>query len=199
MVTKEQCILDRILELADYGSHGDVFIKRVVDIFNQGKRYASEMVFRNDDVGIDEVLDGMTEEDAEYFKYELENGDGPYYSSSDPFITFDRGIKSVDMDDFKKMLTPEIANQILNDDAILANFDESDYHDAFAKYIEWNCPEYMDRWTGDWEEQYLYDFDFRNGDWEKLARTLGGNVVNLSESDLRMITNKILNEILRKK
>lgn len=168
-------------------------------LFNEGKTYADEKIFSNDDVGIDEVLEGMSEGDAEYFKEELESGNGPYYSPSDPFITFDQGIKSIDMNDFVKMLSPEMVERVANDEVMLANLDDSDFQEAFAEFVKVNYPSYIKNWTSDWEEQYLYDFDFRYGDWNRLVKTLGVNTISLSESDLRRMANKILKEILKGK
>ena len=199
MVTKEQCILERILDLAEYGARGDRFLKYLINIFNEGKRYASEMVFMNDDVGIEEVLGGMSEDDAEYFVSEMESGNGPYYDNTDPLITFEQGIKSLDMDDFKKMLTPEMMNKIVTNDVVLANLDGSDYQDAFEMYVKANYPDRAKNWNADWEEQYLYDTDFRTADWDQLAETLGGNMMRLSESDLREMTNRILKEVIRRR
>ena len=185
--------------MAEYGVGGDLFMKLLVKIFNHGKTYASDMVFRNDDAGIEEVLEGMPEDDAEFYLSQLESSDGPHYSRYDDLITFDQGIKSLDMGSFMNMLSPEMVNRILNDDAVLANLDDSDYLDAFEKYVKHNYPDLAKNWNADWEEQYLYDTDFRTADWDQLAQTLGGNTMKLSERDLRMMTNRILKEVIKRR
>ena len=199
MSIKDRCILVRIIELADRGVGGDLFAKLLTRVYNQGERFVADMVFPNDDDGIRSALGWLSDSDAEYFISQMESGDGPHYSQYDDLVTFDSGIKSLDFDEFRDMLTPDKVDKIVNDEAIVANLDNSDYADAFETYIQVEYPDRMQYWNADWEEQYLYDTDFRTVDWDQLAQTLGGNTMQLSESDLRMMTSRILKEVIKRR
>ena len=199
MSIKDRCILVRIIELAERGVGGDLFTKLLTRIYNQGERFVSDMVFTNDDDGIRNALGWLSDSDAKYFISQMETGEGPHYSRYDDLVTFDSGIRSLDFDEFRDMLTPDKVDKIVNDEAIVANLDNSDYLDAFETYIRVEYPDRMKYWDADWEERHLYDTDFRTADWDQLAQTLGGNTMQLSESDLRMMTNRILKEVIKRR
>ena len=101
MVTKEQCILNKILEEINYG-RGPRLTQYVLAAYNQGKRYASDMVFQNDERGLDQGLEGYS---PSFIIYSVLNGDN-HYDANDPFFIIDNGLRSIDDYEFEEMLTP---------------------------------------------------------------------------------------------
>ena len=205
MVTKEQCLLNRVLAELEYGRN-DRLAQYVLAAYNQGKRYASDMIFQNDENGFYQALKGLGE--AEICKVFYETvGD---FDQSAPFFTVDYKLNSVDTDEFIRMLTPEDKQKLLNQD-ILDELDSSDITDAFDTFLHTNYPQVYDSIDLDW----LYDMDYRteyqilNADWNQLVKELqeyrpGEDLnetrsIRLSESDLRKITNEAVKKILNKK
>ena len=204
MVTKEQCLLDRVLDEMEYGRN-DRLAQYVLAAYNQGKRYASDMIFQNDERGLDQALQGYS---PSFIVYSI-IGDDTEYDPRAPFFTIDSGIRSIDGYDFQRMLTPEDRQKLLNQD-VLGELDGSDITDAFDTFLHTNYPQVYDNIDFDW----LYDIGYRteysilNADWNKLVKELQqyaqqqvneGKTVKLTGNDLRGITNKILKEVLKRK
>lgn len=205
MVTKEQCLLSRVLDELEYGRN-DRLAQYVLAAYNQGKKYASDMIFQNDERGLDQALQGYS---PSFIVYSI-IGEDSEYDPRAPFFTIDSGIRSIDGYDFQRMLTPEDKQKILNQD-VLDELDGSDITDAFDTFVHSNFPQVYDNIDFDW----LYDMGYRteysilNADWNELVKELQqyaqqqqvneGKAVKLNENDLRGMTNKILKEILKKK
>ena len=205
MVTKEQCLLSRVLDELEYGRN-DRLAQYVLAAYNQGKKYASDMIFQNDERGLDQALQGYS---PSFIVYSI-IGEDSEYDPRAPFFTIDSGIRSIDGYDFQRMLTPEDKQKLLNQD-ILGELDGTDITDAFDTFVHSNFPQVYDNIDFDW----LYDMGYRteysilNADWNELVKELQqyaqqqqvneGKAVKLNENDLRGMTNKILKEILKKK
>lgn len=205
MVTKEQCLLSRVLDELEYGRN-DRLAQYVLAAYNQGKKYASDMIFQNDERGLDQALQGYS---PSFIVYSV-IGEDSEYDPRAPFFTIDSGIRSIDGYDFQRMLTPEDKQKLLNQD-VLDELDGSDITDAFDTFVHSNFPQVYDNIDFDW----LYDMGYRteysilNADWNELVKELQqyaqqqqvneGKAVKLNENDLRGMTNKILKEILKKK
>lgn len=205
MVTKEQCLLSQVLDGLEY-SRNDRLAQYVLDTYNEGKKYASDMIFRNDERGLDQALQGYS---PSFIVYSIIGKDSEYDPRA-PFFTIDNGIKSIDGYDFQRMLTPEDKQKLLNDD-ILGELDGDDITDAFDTFVHSNFPQVYDDIDFDW----LYDMGYRNeyqilnADWNELVKELQqytqqqgqvneGKTVKLNERDLQKMTNRILKEIIGK-
>ena len=205
MVTKEQCLLSQVLDKLEYGRN-DRLARYVLDTYNEGKKYASEMIFRNDERGLDQALQGYS---PSFIVYSV-IGDDTEYDPRAPFFTIDNGIKSIDGYDFQRMLTPEDKQKLLNDD-ILGELDGDDITNAFDTFVHSNFPQVYDAIDFDW----LYDMGYRNeyqilnADWNELVKELQqytqqqgqvneGKTVKLNERDLQKMTNRIVKEIIGK-
>ena len=205
MVTKEQCLLSQVLDKLEYGRN-DRLARYVLDTYNEGKKYASEMIFRNDEQGLDQALQGYS---PSFIVYSV-IGDDTEYDPRAPFFTIDNGIKSIDGYDFQRMLTPEDKQKLLNDD-ILGELDGDDIINAFDTFVHSNFPQVYDDIDFDW----LYDMGYRNeyqilnADWNELVKELQqytqqqgqvneGKTVKLNERDLQKMTNRIVKEIIGK-
>ena len=192
MVTKEQCLLSQVLDKLEYGRN-DRLARYVLDTYNEGKKYASEMIFRNDEQGLDQALQGYS---PSFIVYSV-IGDDTAYDPRAPFFTIDNGIKSIDGYDFQRMLTPEDKQKLLNDD-ILGELDGDDIINAFDTFVHSNFPQVYDDIDFDW----LYDMGYRNeyqilnADWNELVKELQqytqqqgqvneGKTVKLNERDLQ--------------
>ena len=57
MVTKEQCLLSAIMDEVSYDRNPRLN-EIVAQVFNYGKKYGSDMIFVNDEKGLDEGLRG---------------------------------------------------------------------------------------------------------------------------------------------
>ena len=206
MVTKEQCLLSRVLDELEYGGN-DRLAQYVLAAYNQGKRYASDMIFQNDENGFYQALKGWGE--AEICKVFYETlGD---FDRSAPFFTVDYKLNSVNTDEFIRMLTPEDKQKLMRPE-IFEELDNTDIMDAFDTFVNKNYPQIYRDLDFDW----LYDMGYRteysilNADWNELVKELQqyaqqqqqvneGRTVKLNENDLRGMTNKILKEILKNK
>lgn len=205
MATKEQCLLDRVLSELDYGRN-DRLAQYVLAAYNQGKRYASDMIFQNDERGLDQALQGYS---PSFIVYSI-IGDDTEYDPRAPFFIIDSGIRSIDGYDFQRMLTPEDKQKLMRPE-IFEELDSTDIMDAFDTFVNQNYPQIYRGLDFDW----LYDMGYRteysilNADWNELVKELQqyaqqqqvneGKAVKLNENDLRGMTNKILKEILKKK
>ena len=205
MVTKEQCLLDRVLDEMEYGRN-DRLAQYVLAAYNQGKRYASDMIFQNDERGLDQALEGYS---PSFIVYSI-IGDDSEYDPRAPFFTIDSGIRSIDGYDFQRMLTPEDRQKLLNDD-ILGELDNTDIMDAFDTFVNKNYPQIYRGLDFDWlyDMGYRTEYDMLRADWGQLVQELQqyaqqqqqvneGKAVKLSGNDLRGMTNKILKEVLKK-
>ena len=206
MVTKEQCLLDRVLNELDYGRN-DRLAQYVLAAYNQGKKYASDMVFQNDERGLDQALQGYS---PSFIVFSI-IGEDSEYDPKDPFFTIDSGIRSIDGYDFQRMLTPEDKQKLLNQD-ILDELDNTDIIDAFDTFVQENYPQMYNNLDFDWlyDMGYRTEYDMLKVDWAKLVQELQqyaqqqqqvneAKTVKLSGNDLRRMTNKILKEIVNKK
>lgn len=206
MVTKEQCLLDCVLNELDYGRN-DRLIQYVLAAYNQGKKYASDMVFQNDERGLDQALQGYS---PSFIIFSI-IGEDSEYDPKDPFFTIDSGIRSIDGYDFQRMLTPEDKQKLLNQD-ILDELDNTDIIDAFDTFVQENYPQMYNNFDFDWlyDMGYRTEYDMLKADWVKLVQELQqyakqqkqvneAKTVKLSGNDLRKMTNKILKEIVNKK
>lgn len=206
MVTKEQCLLDRVLNELDYGRN-DRLVQYVLAAYNQGKKYASDMVFQNDEHGLDQALQGYS---PSFIVFSI-IGEDSEYDPKDPFFTIDSGIRSIDGYDFQRMLTPEDKQKLLNQD-ILDELDNTDIMDAFDTFVQENYPQMYNNLDFDWlyDMGYRTEYDMLKADWAKLVQELQqyaqqqqqvneAKTVKLSGNDLRRMTNKILKEIVNKK
>ena len=206
MVTKEQCLLDRVLNELDYGRN-DRLAQYVLAAYNQGKKYASDMVFQNDEHGLDQALQGYS---PSFIVFSI-IGEDSEYDPKDPFFTIDSGIRSIDGYDFQRMLTPEDKQKLLNQD-ILDELDNTDIMDAFDTFVRENYPQMYNNLDFDWlyDMGYRTEYDMLKADWAKLVQELQqyaqqqqqvneAKTVKLTGNDLRRMTNKILKEIVNKK
>ena len=206
MVTKEQCLLDRVLNELDYGRN-DRLVQYVLAAYNQGKKYASDMVFQNDEHGLDQALQGYS---PSFIVFSI-IGEDSEYDPKDPFFTIDSGIRSIDGYDFQRMLTSEDKQKLINQD-ILDELDNTDIMDAFDTFVQENYPQMYNNLDFDWlyDMGYRTEYDMLKADWAKLVQELQqyaqqqqqvneAKTVKLSGNDLRRMTNKILKEIVNKK
>lgn len=206
MVTKEQCLIDRVLDEMEYRGN-ERLAQYVLAAYNQGKKYASDMIFQNDERGLDQALKGYS---PSFIVYSI-IGDDTEYDPRAPFFTIGSGIRSIDSYDFQRMLTPEDKQKLLNDD-ILGELDNTEIMDAFDTFVHSNFPQVYDNIDFDWlyDMGYRTEYDMLRADWEQLVQELQqyaqqqsqineGKTVKLNENDLRGMTNKILKELLKKK
>lgn len=204
MVTKEQCLLERVLQELDYGRN-DRLVQAVVAAYNAGKRYASDMIFQNDERGLDQGLEGYS---PSFIVYSL-IGEDSEYNARDPFFVIENGIKSIDGYDFQRMLTPEDQQKIVAEE-VLEELDNSDISDAFDTFLRKNYPNIYRSLDIDWlyDMGYRTEYDMLRADWTKLVSELQqyaqqqgqqiNEAVRLNEQDLKRMTNKIVKEILNK-
>lgn len=194
MVTKEQCIIEKILEEIDYGRNGRL-VQSVLAAYNQGKQHAGDKVFKNDENGLDAGLQGYS---PSFIVLSL-IGEDAEYNANDPFFVFENGIRSIDTYDFRRMLKPEDVRRILSE-GVIEQLDESDVCDAFEEYLRVNYPQAYRSFNFDALNGYNV-YDLIRANWDELAN--GNNVnegmaVRLSESDIKNMTNRILKEVLDK-
>lgn len=202
MVTKEQCLLNQVLNELEY-DRNERLRQYIVNIYNQGKKYASEMVFPNDERGFYQALKGWGE--AEICKIFYETlGD---FDTSTPFFTVNYKLNSIDADDFLRMLTPEDKQKLMSNPEIFEELDSTDISDAFDEFVQGNYPQIYRSLDFDmlYDMGYRSEYDMLEADWNKLVKKLQqyasqqvneNSCVKLSERDIKHMTNKILNEIL---
>lgn len=186
MVTKEQCILERVLEEVNYGRNSRL-TQYVLAGYNQGKQYESDMVFENDENGLDRGLEGYS---PSFIVFSL-LGEDNEYNARDPFFVIENGIKSLDAYDFRRMLTPEDTKKILNQD-VLDELDESDWSDAFAIFLYTNYPQIYEKFDYDMLDGYNA-YDYQKANWDELAKSIGTR----QQEPVMEMTEEELNEIIR--
>lgn len=198
MVTKEQCLLDKVLQQASWGFKPRLS-EGLVNAFNQGKKYASDMVFVNDERGLDQGLQNYS---PSFIVYSI-IGEDSEYNARDPFFTIDSGIRSFDEYEFQRMLQPEDTAKILTQN-VLEELDDSDFYEAFETFVQKNYPNLYRSLDYDVLDGYN-SYDFMKADWNQLIKQLQqgtgqqmNEAVKLNEHDLKRMTNSIVKEILKK-
>ena len=198
MVTKEQCLLSRVLDELEYGRN-DRLAQYVLAAYNQGKKYASDMIFQNDERGLDQALQGYS---PSFIVYSL-IGEDSEYNASDPFFTIDSGIRSIDAYDFERMLDEDGLKRITGWD-VVQFLDDSDAFDAFESYVYYNYPQQYRSMNTDAIEDYTTE-QFFNADWDELAKSLIGQSVNegmvfeMTHEELKRIISEGTQKVLEKK
>ena len=205
MVTKEECLLDQLLNGLEY-DRNEKLQRYIINIYNEGKKYVSEMVFPNDENGVIQALHGWGEAEICKILYET-LGD---FDTSAPFFTVDYKLNSIDVDDFVRMLTPEDKQKLMRSD-IFEELDGTEITDALDSFVQANYPQVYNSIDLDllYDMGYRTEYSILEADWNQLVRELQQyqpreglsevKTVRLNESDLRKMTNKILNEVLKKK
>jgi hypothetical protein len=198
MVTKEQCLLKKIYYLIEL-SNNDGLVNAVLNAYNSGKRYASDMIFKNDENGLDQALVGYS---PSFIVYSL-IGDNSNYDPEDPFFVVDSGIRSIDGFDLEGMIGRDGVNKILNSD-VLECLEDSDCYEAFEDFVQENYPEVYRNLDYDALDGYN-SYDFLSKDWNAIVKQLTHQVnekrttVRLNENDIKGLTNSIVKEILKRK
>lgn len=199
MVTKEQCLVDRIIDELEYGRNPQLKAQ-VIKCYNAGKQYASEMIFSNDEDGLDAGLRGYT---PSFIVFSL-IGEDSNYDSGDPLFVVSDSIQTIDGYDFKRMLNEDGMKRILSWD-VVQYLDASDANDCFFNFMYQNYPEQykmmqsMDDF-GEYSTEELFD-----ADWDQLANSVSqrqmneGRTLELTEDELRQMvhegTMKVYNEL----
>ena len=203
MLTKEQCLLKEVFNEIEYGRNSRL-IQQVLATYNQGKRYASDMIFQNDERGLDQGLEGYS---PSFIVYSI-IGDDSEYDVQDPFFIIKNGIQSIGGYDFERMLTPE-DYQKLSRMEIFEELDNTNITDAFDSFVEENYPQIYRNIDTDvlYDLGYRTEYDMLNADWNKLVQEIQqygqqqqineSRTVKLNESDLRKMVNKALKKILK--
>lgn len=189
MKTKAQCLLERIMNEVEYGRNPGL-TKEVINSFNAGKKYSSDMIFLNDENGLDEGLQGYS---PSFIVYSLidENSE---YNARDPFFTIDSGIRSIDAYDFERMLDEDGLNRITGWE-VVQFLDDSDAFDAFDSFIYSNYPQQYRSINTDSIEDYTTE-QFFQANWDELAKSLmqqsvnEGRVLEMTEEELRTIVSE---------
>ena len=189
MKTKAQCLLERIMSDIEYGRNPGL-AKEVIHSFNLGKKYSSDMIFLNDENGLDEGLQGYS---PSFIVYSL-IGEDSEYNAKDPFFTIDSGIRSIDAYDFERMLDEDGLNRITGWD-VVQFLDDSDAFDAFESFIYNNYPQQYRSMNTEAIEDYTTE-QFFDANWDELAKSLmqqpvnEGRVLEMTEEELRTIVSE---------
>ena len=192
MVTKEQCLLNKALEQIDY-DRNQRLIQAIVNIYNYGKKYSSDMIFMNDERGLDAGLEGYS---PSFIVYSLINEDSEY-NARDPFFVIENGIKSIDGYDFRRMLQPEDMQKLMTND-VFEELDDTDITDAFDEFVQANYPQQYRALDFD----NLYDMGYRTGghvmqaDWNQLVKELMEYKPELDESRVLEMTEEELRKMV---
>lgn len=206
MVTKEQCLLNKVLENLKYNYGGDnELIDNILSIYNQGKNYGSEMIFRNNENGLDQALRGFS---PSFIVYSILSEDSEF-SLRDPFFMVSDGLRSLDGFDVIRMISDEDKQKLLNPE-LFEGLSNTEISEAFDDFVHENYPQIYENVDTD----VLYDLGYRtaysilNADWGKLVQELQqynpddelneSKTIKLTERDLKKLTNKILKEIMKK-
>lgn len=188
MKTKAQCLLERIMSDVEYGRNpriGEV----LVNAYNAGKKYSSDMLFLNDEKGLDEGLQGYS---PSFIVYSL-IGEDSNYNAKDPFFVVEDGIRSIDTYDVMKTLDEDGWKRMTSWD-VVQFLDDSDAFDAFESFIYWNYPQEYRSMNTEAIEDYTTE-QFFNANWDELAKSLMQQSVN--EGRVLEMTEEELNEIIR--
>ena len=189
MKTKAQCLLERIMSDIEYGRNPGL-AKEVIHSFKLGKKYSSDMIFLNDENGLDEGLQGYS---PSFIVYSL-IGEDSEYNAKDPFFTIDSGIRSIDAYDFERMLDEDGLNRITGWD-VVQFLDDSDAFDAFESFIYNNYPQQYRSMNTEAIEDYTTE-QFFDANWDELAKSLlqqpvnEGRVLEMTEEELRTIVSE---------
>ena len=189
MKTKAQCLLERIMSDIEYGRNPGL-AKEVIHSFNLGKKYSSDMIFLNDENGLDEGLQGYS---PSFIVYSL-IGEDSEYNARDPFFTIDSGIRSIDAYDFERMLDEDGLSRITGWD-VVQFLDDSDAFDAFESFIYNNYPQQYRSMNTEAIEDYTTE-QFFDANWDELAKSLmqqpvkEGRVLEMTEEELRRIVSE---------
>lgn len=188
MKTKAQCLLERIMSDVEYGRNpriGEV----LVNAYNAGKKYSSDMLFLNDEKGLDEGLQGYS---PSFIVYSL-IGEDSNYNAKDPFFVVEDGIRSVEAYDVMRTLDEDGWKRMTSWD-VVQFLDDSDAFDAFESFIYWNYPQEYRSMNTEAIEDYTTE-QFFNANWDELAKSLMQQSVN--EGRVLEMTEEELNEIIR--
>lgn len=188
MKTKAQCLLERIMSDIEYGRNpriGEV----LVNAYNAGKKYSSDMLFLNDEKGLDEGLQGYS---PSFIVYSL-IGEDSNYNAKDPFFVVEDGIRSVEAYDVMRTLDEDGWKRMTSWD-VVQFLDDSDAFDAFESFIYWNYPQEYRSMNTEAIEDYTTE-QFFNANWDELAKSLMQQPVN--EGRVLEMTEEELNEIIR--
>lgn len=189
MKTKAQCLLERIMSDVEYGRNprlGEV----LVNAYNAGKKYSSDMLFLNDEKGLDEGLQGYS---PSFIVYSL-IGEDSNYNAKDPFFVVEDGIRSVEAYDVMRTLDEDGWKRMTSWD-VVQFLDDSDAFDAFESFIYWNYPQEYKSMNTEPLEDYTTE-QFFQADWDELAKSLlqqpvnEGRVLEMTEEELRTIVSE---------
>ena len=189
MKTKEQCLLERIMSDIEYGRNprlGEV----LVNAYNAGKKYSSDMLFLNDEKGLDEGLQGYS---PSFIVYSL-IGEDSNYNAKDPFFVVEDGISTIDAYDVTRMLDEDGWRRMTSWD-VVQFLDDSDAFDAFESFIYNNYPQQYRSMSTEAIEDYTTE-QFFDANWDELAKSLlqqpvnEGRVLEMTEEELRAIVSE---------
>ena len=186
MKTKAQCLFERIMGDIEYGRNPGLS-RQVIQSFNAGKKYASDMIFLNDEKGLDEGLQGYS---PSFIVYSI-IGEDSEYNANDPFFTIDSGIRSIGTYDFERMLDEDGLNRITGWD-VVQFLDDLDMFDAFESYLYYNYPQQYKTMDDTALDGYSTE-EFFNADWDELAKSLmqrpvnEGHVLEMTEDELKQM------------
>ena len=198
MKTKAQCLLERIMSDIEYGRNpriGEV----LVNAYNAGKKYSSDMLFLNDEKGLDQGLQGYS---PSFIVYSL-IGEDSNYNAKDPFFVVEDGIRSVDAYDVMRTLDEDGWKRMTSWD-VVQFLDDSDAFDAFESFIYWNYPQEYRSMNTEAIEDYTTE-QFFNANWDELAKSLmqqpvnDGRVLEMTEEELNEIIREGTQKVLEKK
>ena len=198
MVTKEQCLLSAIMDEVSYDRNPRLN-EIVAQVFNYGKKYGSDMIFVNDEKGLDEGLRGHS---PSFIVYSI-IGEDSEYDVRDPFYTIDSGIHSLDTYDLQRNFPKELQKLVCWD--VVQFLEESDCLDAFDTFVRQNYQNVYNNLDFDALDNYSTE-EFFEADWDELAKSLMqsqpgqtmNEAVKLNKQDLKRMTKRIMNEIMSK-
>lgn len=198
MVTKEQCLLSKIMDEVGYGRNPRLN-EIVAKVLNYGKKYSSDMIFVNDENGLDRGLQGYS---PCFIVYSL-IGEDNEYDAHDPFFTIDGGIRSLDTYDLEREFPEELQKLVCWD--VVQFLDDSDCYDAFDTFVRQNYQKVYHNLDFDALDNYSTE-EFFEANWDELVKSLMqqqqgqqmNEAVKLSEQDLKRMTDKIVKEIINK-
>ena len=192
MVTKEQCLFERLMDEVSYGRDQKI-IQAVVNVYNQGKKYASDMLFVNDENGLDQGLEGYS---PSFIVYSI-LGEDSEYDMRDPFFVIENGVKSIDSYDLQRMLTPEDVQKLSTND-VFEYLDDSEISEAFDEYVRQNYPQQYKTLDTD----NLYYMGYRtsghilDANWDELVKELMNYKPEMDESRVLELTEEELREMV---
>jgi hypothetical protein len=162
----------------------------LVNAYNAGKKYSSDMLFLNDEKGLDEGLQGYS---PSFIVYSL-IGEDSNYNAKDPFFVVEDGIRSVEAYDVMRTLDEDGWKRMTSWD-VVQFLDDSDAFDAFESFIYWNYPQEYRSMNTEAIEDYTTE-QFFQADWDELAKSLlqqqvnEGRVLEMTEEELRTIVSE---------